>query len=227
MSAQIDFGHMTLEDFERNDHAPEEHRRLFWSNDERIAWLKERAKKYEAKRLEQERLEQERLAQRNAVKGAIPYSDAIGAEICERISVGELLIDICDDEHMPTMRRCNQWLKENAEFQALYRDSINDRLNIFEEQVLRIADDMKQDFKTVVKNGKERRVLDPDVIARAKLRIEVRFRHLRAMRPDRWGEQSTLNVKDANAFDPATMSAEELEKTIFDIESKSRIVRAA
>jgi hypothetical protein len=178
MSAQtqFDFSYMTLEDFERNDNGPEEKRRVFWSQDEQNAWFKERTKKYDAKRLEQERLEHERAARLNAIKTAIPYSEAIATEICERVSVGELLIDICDDPHTPTMRRCNQWMKENIEFGALFRDSINDRLNIFEEQVLKIADDMRQDFKTIVKNGKERRVVDPDVIARAKLRIDVRSR---------------------------------------------------
>jgi hypothetical protein len=179
---------MTLEDFERNDNGPEEKQRVFWSRDEQNAWNKERAKKQEAKRLELERIEQERLARRNAIKTAIPYSEAIAHEICERVSVGELLIDICEDEHTPTMRRCNQWMKENIEFAALFRGSINDRLNVFEEEVLKIADDMKHDFKTVTKNGRERRVVDPDVIARAKLRIDVRFRHLKALRPQKWAK---------------------------------------
>jgi len=224
---QLDFSRVTLEEFERNDSAPDDHKRLFWSTEEHNAWQKERARKYEAKRAEQERLEREREAARNAIKNAMAYSDETAQELCERISCGELLIDICDEENMPTMRRCNQWLKEHTEFQALYRDSINDRLNIFEEQVLKIADDMKHDFKTIVKNGKERRVHDPDVIARAKLRIEVRFKHLKAMRPQKWGEQSTINVKNEDEFDPANMTAEELEKQIAAIEHKNRIVRAA
>jgi hypothetical protein len=224
---QLDFSHVTLEEFERNDTAPEDLRRLFWCTDESNAWHKERARKYEAKREEQERVERERAAERNAIKNAMAYSEAAAQEICERISVGELLIDICDEENMPTMRRCNQWLKQHSEFQALYRDSINDRLNVFEEAVIRIADDMKQDFKTIVKNGKERRVHDPDMIARAKLRIEVRFKHLKAMRPQKWGEQSTISVKNEDEFDPASMSAIELEQTIADIMKKERVVRAA
>jgi hypothetical protein len=47
------------------------------------------------------------------------------------------------------------------------------------------------------------------------------------MRPDRWGETSTLTVKDADAFDPASMTQAELEKVIFDIERKSRVSKAA
>jgi hypothetical protein len=50
------------------------------------------------------------------------------------------LIDICVDDHMPTVRRVTQWL-HNSEFKALYDESINDRLTIFEEQIIKIADD--------------------------------------------------------------------------------------
>ena len=84
---------------------------------------------------------------------------------------------------LPTMRRCNQWLREHTEFNILYQSAINDRLSVFEEEVIKIADDMKHDFRTVIKHGQEKRVADPEMVARAKLRIEVRFRHLKAGRP--------------------------------------------
>lgn len=101
-------------------------------------------------------------------------------------------------------------------------------MNIFEDEVVTIADDVKADFRVVVRNGKEKRVHDPEVIARAKLRIDARFKHLKAYRPQKWGEQSTLNVHNKDdSFDPASMTAEELEKTIADIEAKNKVVRAA
>jgi hypothetical protein len=177
----------------------------------------------DAEREEQERIIQERAAKRNAIKAAIPYSEPLAAEICERISVGELVLDICEDEHLPTMRRCNQWLKEHSDFAALYRESINDRLNIFEEQVIKIADDMKNDWRTVTKNGRERRVVDPDVIMRAKLRIEVRFKHLKALRPEKWGEQSTLITKSGD--DISDMPFDELERKLAELETKERVVK--
>jgi hypothetical protein len=125
------------------------------------------------------------------------------------------------------MRRCNQWLKENLDFQSLFNMSIQDRLFVFEEQVVEIADDMRNDFKTVIKNGKEKRVADPDMVARAKLRIEVRFRHLKAGKPERWGETSTLITKSVDPNDCSNLSTEELEKRLADIEAKNRIMRSA
>jgi hypothetical protein len=153
---------------------------------------------------------------------AIPYSEALAIKICERIAVGELLLDICEDAHLPTMRRCNQWLKENSDFAALYKESINDRLSVFEEQVIKIADDMKSDWRTIVKNGKERRIVDPDVIMRSKLRIEVRFRHLKALRPERWGETSTLITKSGD--DISDMPLAEIEKKLAELDRKENVV---
>jgi hypothetical protein len=171
--------------------------------------------------------ERERLQKVAQLKEALPYSDQLAQEICERIAVGELLINICLDEHLPTMRRCNKWLREHPEFSALYQSAVNDRLSVFEEEVIQIADDMRHDFKTVIKNGHEKRVPDPDMVARARLRIEVRFKHLKALRPQRWGDVSTLITKGQDDFDTSTMSAEELERQIADIERKSRISKAA
>jgi hypothetical protein len=93
-------------------------------------------------------------------------------QICERISSGELLINIALDPHMPTVRRCNQWLNENVEFKGHYGASLNDRLTIFEEEVIKIADDAARDFKDVIRNGRTQRVPDGEAIARAKLRTK-------------------------------------------------------
>jgi hypothetical protein len=184
------------------------------------------------KRLEKE---QEEMRAANAaaekkrlqpIKNKLPFDDDLAQEMCERISAGELLINICNEPHMPTVRRCNQWLRDEPEFQQLYNQSIIDRLSIFEEEVIQIADDVERDFKDVtMRGGATKRVADPEVIARAKLRVDVRFRHLKAGRPTKWGDSSTLNVKSDDEFDPTNFSADELEKQIADIENKSRIVR--
>jgi hypothetical protein len=184
--------------------------------------------KDEGERVKREFDEKERVEHLKTIKErkeAQPYSEPLAIEICERISSGELLINICADGHMPTVRRVTQWLRENQDFAALYRESMNDRLTIFEEEVIKIADDAARDFRDVVRNGRTVRALDGDAIARAKLRVEVRFRHLKAGNPAKWGETSTLITKDAN--DLSELSAEELEKKLADLETKDRAVKAA
>jgi hypothetical protein len=90
---------------------------------------------------EQEAKAAKQQAELFVTKGTLPFSEPLAIEICERVSSGELLINICAGEHLPTVRRATQWLKESPEFAALYRDSISDRLTIFEEEVIKIADD--------------------------------------------------------------------------------------
>ena len=134
------------------------------------------------------------------------------------------MINICVDEHLPTVRRVTQWLRESPEFAALYKDSINDRLMIFEEEVIKIADDASRDFRDVVRRGRPTRVLDGDAIARAKLRVEVRLKHLKAYKPSIWGEQSTLNVKQSDPVDLDQMTTEDLAAKIAELEHKDRVV---
>jgi hypothetical protein len=169
--------------------------------------------------------ERERLKEVAKQKEALAYSDALAQEVCERIAVGELLINVCLDEHLPTVRRCNQWLRDHTEFNLLYQSALTDRLNIFEEEVIQIADDMKRDFKLVIKNGREKRVADPDMVARARLRIEVRFKHLKAGKPQKWGDASVLTVKSQDEFDTSNLSADALEAEIASIEHKAHISR--
>jgi hypothetical protein len=161
--------------------------------------------------------------ERKRGKETLPYSEQLAQEICERISIGELLIVICLDPHLPSQRGCLQWLREHDEFNQLYKQSLNDRLSVFEEEVIKIADDAARDFRDVVRSGRTTRVLDGDAIARAKLRVEVRFRHLKAGNPAKWGDQSTVITKDGNALDD--LSTEDLEKRIAELDHKDAVVR--
>jgi hypothetical protein len=189
--------------------------------------LERERREQERLKAEQEAIEEKRRLELFVFKSTLPYSDKLAEEICSRVASGELLTIICREDDMPTMRRCNQWLKERYEFQALMDMSKLDRLNCFEEEVIEIADSIKNDFKIVIKNGKEKRVVDPEVIARAKLRIEVRFRHLKSGKPSKWGDVQTLITKSDDPNDVSNMSTDELEKQIAEFNVKNRIVRAA
>jgi hypothetical protein len=197
-----------------------------------IAYLAEQERRDEEEKLRQAQAKAEQEAARkheaeiNKAKGTLLFCESLAIELCERVSSGELLINICADEHMPTVRRVTQWLKSNSDFAALYRESINDRLTIFEEEVIKIADDASRDFRDVIKNGRTVRVLDGEAIARAKLRVEVRFRHLKALKPSIWADQSTLAIKSVDT-DLENMSQEELDHKLAELEHKDRVVKAA
>ena len=198
-----------------------------WEGEFWTAFNAERVKRLKAKEQERQRIEREQLERTRQRKDGLAYSDMLASELCERIASGELLTVICLDDHMPTVRRCNQWLREHSEFRILFDQSLQDRLSIFEEQIIQIPDEAARDFDVVKIKGVEKRVLDPARITSAKLRVEVRRLHLIAGRPQKWGSSTTLITKSDDGFDPANLSAEELEKQIAEFERKSRIVQAA
>jgi hypothetical protein len=116
---QFDFTHVPDDELYNPD-------RVFWQGKEaeNAAWKAEMERCKEAKRLEQERIAKERAARLHAIKNAIPYSEPLAAEICGRISDGQLLLGICKEENMPTVRRVNEWLKDHSDFKVLYEDAI-------------------------------------------------------------------------------------------------------
>jgi hypothetical protein len=198
-----------------------------------VAYLAEQEKIVEKERIEElqrlAKLEKERKerAELFRKRNELPYDELVAQEICERVSCGGLLIEICEDPHLPSVRRFYQWLRDSADINALYKESISDRLNIFEEQIIQIADDASRDFKEVLRNGRTVSVLDGEAIARAKLRVEVRFRHLKAGRPQKWGDVSTLVTKSEDSLDCSDLSDVELEKRLAEIEGKQRVFKAA
>ena len=163
-----------------------------WFNDEEF----ERRQRIVEEVIAEEK-EKQRRGAINKKKNELPFSEPLAIEICERVSSGELLINICADEHLPTVRRVTQWLRRTT-ICLLYKDSINDRLTIFEEEVIKIADDASRDFRDVVRNG--RTVQSPRW---GRNREGEAARGGQAKAPESvqaimWGEQSTLNVKSSD-----------------------------
>jgi hypothetical protein len=204
--------------------------RVFWPNERddggKRAYFAEKAELKRLYEIQEAAKVKEYFLREQARKDAIPFSEAIAIEICNRVSAGEFLINICKDDDMLTVRSVIQWKKERSDFRQLYDEAINDRLSIFEDEIVTIADDGSQDIKTITKGNKTTKILDGEVISRAKLRVDVRKAHLRAYRPERWAEQSTLNVNN-NGDNVDAMNIEELEKKIAEIDEKDNIVKTS
>ena len=138
-------------------------KRGFWESpegdEEKRRYYAEREELKRLYELQEEAKAKARLKAEQDRKDQIPYSEALASEICRRVSAGFVTI-ICRDFHMPTVRSAIEWRKRHPDFAALYREAINDRLDIFEDEVVTIADDSSQDIKTVTKGNKTTKVLD-------------------------------------------------------------------
>jgi hypothetical protein len=203
--------------------SPEQLEELMKPSPEWVEWERQYDEKKAQKKLEQKRKE-EIAARFLQQRDAMPYTEALATELCERISSGELLTVICNEPHMPTARNVTRWLKSHNDFSALYNMALQDRLVIFEEQILQFADAIPKEPMRATASSNREKVQFVDPVQRAKLMIEIRLRHLKAGRPSKWGDQTTLMVKREDPFDCAALSSEEIERRIADIERKEAIV---
>jgi hypothetical protein len=106
--------------------------------------------------------------------------------ICERLSKGEPLAQICRDEGMPGVQTIADWSKQREDVSV----SIARAREAGEEQMaldcLNIADNNGKDMR-VLESGVA--VVDSDVVPRAKLRIDTRLKLLAKWNPKKWGDK--------------------------------------
>jgi len=193
---------------------------------EKKAFIKaQQERQAELDRIEAERqykLAQEHQKKIEKYKDEVEFSQDLADEICERVAGGELAINICKDPHMPRLKTLRAWLRNKnlLDFQLQMKEAEQDRLAIFEEEIIAIADDGSND--TYEKEGRNGTitVVDNEVISRSKLRVEMRLKHLRAGHPQKWNDSSTQVVVNNGAVDSSKLSDGELNAEIEAIRKK-------
>lgn len=113
------------------------------------------------------------------------YTEALAAEMVERLSNGEPLRQICRDDHMPAWSKVYEWTAKNkvlagaiADARALGQDAIaEDTLQIIDQLPHQIVDD-----KGVAR-------YDSAYVQWAKNRVELRLKLLAKWNPKRYGDK--------------------------------------
>lgn len=116
------------------------------------------------------------------------YSVEMATAICERLSLGESLRQICADEDMPGKTTVMRWLAAHAEFRDQYAHAREAQADYWAEEIVEIADDGSNDTYTD-KDGNER--TDQEVIARSRLRVDTRKWLMARMAPKKYGDKIT------------------------------------
>ena len=119
------------------------------------------------------------------------YTPELVEEICERISKGEPLRQICRDEHMPGWRSVYDWQAKDPDFLARIAHARELGEEAIAQECVEIADDARNDWmekldKDGVAVGWQ---LNGDHVQRSKLRIETRLKLLAKWNPRKWGER--------------------------------------
>lgn len=117
--------------------------------------------------------------------------------ILDRIANGEALANICKEKDMPPPSVVLKWTEKEASFSDLYRRARETMADVLFDQCLAIADDSAGDVLTNTQTGEI--TVNHANIARAKLRIETRFRIAGKISPkyaDKGGDGTPVTVNN-------------------------------
>jgi hypothetical protein len=113
------------------------------------------------------------------------YTEEKAQEICDRLSLGETLVDICKSDHLPTVDGVYLWKNTHEQFNTDFARAREAGFDVIANDCLRIADDGFNDTYETEDGTRT----NTDVIARSKLRVETRLKLLAKWDWKRYGEK--------------------------------------
>jgi hypothetical protein len=161
------------------------------------------------------------------------YTQEIADEICERLSKGEPLAQICRDDHMPGLTTVYDWQKAHEEFSESFACARVAGFDQIAMDTLMIADTPQMGEivveKPIMVDGKPlegvttKEVRQEDMLGHRKLQVETRLKLLAKWDPKRYGDLLKLSGADGegpvpvvslNADMTATQAAEAYAKLL-------------
>jgi hypothetical protein len=119
------------------------------------------------------------------------YTPELAAEICERLSDGEPLRQICRDEHMPAWQKIYEWMAKDPKLSGAIAHARDQGYDAIAEDLLDIADTpIMGETETSSANGLT--ITRQDMLGHRKLRIETRLKLLAKWNPKKYGDRQIL-----------------------------------
>jgi hypothetical protein len=142
------------------------------------------------------------------------YTEAIALSICEQLSEGIPLREICRQEGMPAWRTVYDWMWRNEQLSTAIARARDIGYDKMAEECLFIADNLHMGKKKVFTSGADDdedsvTVTEEDMLGHRKLQIETRLKLLAKFNPKRYGD-----------FKP---EEEKVDHLIVDVEVKTRM----
>ena len=142
------------------------------------------------------------------------YSEEIAISICEQLSEGIPLREICRQEGMPAWRTVYDWMWKNEALSTAIARARDIGYDKMAEECLYIADNLHMGTKKVYSSGAEEgedsmTVTEEDMLGHRKLQIETRLKLLAKFNPKRYGEYR--------------QPEEKVDHLVVDVEVKSKM----
>ena len=123
------------------------------------------------------------------------YTPEIVEEICERLSKGEPLAQICRSDGMPHPTTVRDWMAAMTDVSLAIAQARENGEDVIAAECLLIADTPQEgvEVTTSEKGVFEKR---GDMLGHRKLQIETRLKLLAKWNPKKWGEKVDVTSKD-------------------------------
>lgn len=113
--------------------------------------------------------------------------------IYERVSMGQSLKEACDeDKALPNYITALAWLRDDPDFAETYRQAQRNRADTLFDETLAIADDSRNDWMQRNDPNNPGWMVNGEVIARSKMRIDTRFKIASKVNPGRYGDKLAI-----------------------------------
>ena len=131
------------------------------------------------------------------------HTPELAAEICDRISRGEPLLQICKDDRMPERRTVYDWLERVDGLSAQFAHAREVGCDAMAEEALNIANTPHMGRKKVYSSGAEEgedsvTVTEEDMLGHRKLQIETRLKLLACWNPKKYGTKVQMGGDPGN-----------------------------
>jgi hypothetical protein len=149
------------------------------------------------------------------------YDPAVATKICEQLSEGISLREICRQEGMPPWQTVYSWMERDASLVEAIARAREIGYDALAEECLKIADDGTNDYV----EGERGPQLNSEHIQRSKLRIETRLKLLAKWNPKKYGERVQVA---GDAENPLKVEAEvQADKLLQAILANAQMTRQA
>ena len=140
------------------------------------------------------------------------YTPDIARQICEQLSEGIPLREICRQEGFPEWRTIYDWMWKDEALSTAIAHARDVGYDKMAEECLSIADDATNDWmEKLDKNGQPVGwILNGDHVQRSKLRIETRLKLLAKFNPKKYGEKVQVGG------DPDNPTKIQVDVSLFD-----------
>lgn len=131
--------------------------------------------------------------------GRVPstYNEELALRLAELIATNNRGLKwLCENvEGLPPFRTVQTWQRRYPAFAKLIEEARQEQADVLVDECLEIADDESRDRMMILQRGSPREVADLAGIARAKIRIDTRFKMAKMLHPAKYGDKLDINAR--------------------------------